>query len=135
MRRTTIPFRHVSLSTRQFSSTAAHPSFEPRGQAGPTESRPEAQTAPLPAAFPRRSTFAGEEVIPPKGSVVSKVPLLHLHCRELVLPNIAKFLCLLDQKFDNRYTVDSSKPDVLQFVASMPTHMKISWNLMSSYLV
>ena len=70
-----------------------------------------------------------------KGSVVSKVPLLHLHCRELVLPNIAKFLCLLDQKFDNRYTVDSSKPDVLRFVASMPTHMKISWNLMSSYLV
>ncbi|XP_004300876.1 PREDICTED: RNA pseudouridine synthase 3, mitochondrial [Fragaria vesca subsp. vesca] len=70
-----------------------------------------------------------------KGSVVSKVPLLHLHCRELVLPNIAKFLCLLDQKLDNRYTVDSSKPDVLRFVASMPTHMKISWNLMSSYLV
>ncbi|KAL6182373.1 hypothetical protein ACLB2K_043795 [Fragaria x ananassa] len=70
-----------------------------------------------------------------KGSVVSKVPLLHLHYRELVLPNIAKFLCLLDHKLDNRYTVDSSKPDVLRFVASMPTHMKISWNLMSSYLV
>ncbi|KAJ6937863.1 hypothetical protein NC652_012222 [Populus alba x Populus x berolinensis] len=27
-----------------------------------------------------------------KGSVLAKVPLLHLHCRELVLPNIAKFL-------------------------------------------
>ncbi|XP_062027782.1 RNA pseudouridine synthase 3, mitochondrial-like isoform X2 [Rosa rugosa] len=70
-----------------------------------------------------------------KGSVLSKVPLLHLHCRELVLPNIAKFLVLLDQKSDNRHPVDSLKPDILRFVASMPTHMKLSWNLMSSYLV
>ncbi|PRQ58836.1 putative 23S rRNA pseudouridine(955/2504/2580) synthase [Rosa chinensis] len=70
-----------------------------------------------------------------KGSVLSKVPLLHLHCRELVLPNIAKFLVLLDQKSDNWHPVDSLKPDILRFVASMPTHMKLSWNLMSSYLV
>ncbi|XP_050377128.1 RNA pseudouridine synthase 3, mitochondrial isoform X3 [Argentina anserina] len=70
-----------------------------------------------------------------KGSVISKVPLLHLHCRELVLPNIAKFIGLLDHKLDKQHTLDSSKPDVLRFVASMPTHMKLSWNLMSSYLV
>ncbi|KAF5756765.1 putative 23S rRNA pseudouridine(955/2504/2580) synthase [Helianthus annuus] len=62
-----------------------------------------------------------------KGSVVSKVPLLHLHCRELVVPNVAKHLKV------NKAT--SSKPDVLRIVAPMPTHMKISWNLMSSYLV
>ncbi|KAI7752644.1 hypothetical protein M8C21_017731 [Ambrosia artemisiifolia] len=62
-----------------------------------------------------------------KGSVLSKVPLLHLHCRELVIPNVAKHLQV------NKAT--KSKPDVLRFVASMPTHMKISWNLMSSYLV
>ncbi|XP_021829407.1 RNA pseudouridine synthase 3, mitochondrial isoform X1 [Prunus avium] len=70
-----------------------------------------------------------------KGSVLSKVPLLHLHCRELVLPNIAKFLLILDQKLDNLHPAVSSKPDILRFVASMPSHMKISWNLMSSYLV
>lgn len=70
-----------------------------------------------------------------KGSVLSKVPLLHLHCRELILPNIAKFLVLLDQKLGNRHPEVSSKPDLLRFVASMPTHMKLSWNLMSSYLV
>ncbi|XP_076907553.1 RNA pseudouridine synthase 3, mitochondrial-like [Bidens hawaiensis] len=62
-----------------------------------------------------------------KGSVLSKVPLLHLHCRELVVPNVAKHLVV------NETT--KSKPDVLRFVAPMPSHMKISWNLMSSYLV
>ncbi|CAK9176285.1 unnamed protein product [Ilex paraguariensis] len=72
-----------------------------------------------------------------KGSVLSKVPLLHLHCRELVLPNIAKSLELDNQKSEihRPNTKHSSKPDVLRFVASMPSHMKISWNLMSSYLV
>lgn len=70
-----------------------------------------------------------------KGSVLSKVPLLHLHSRELVLPNIAKFINVLNQKSDNLFPTHSSKPDLLRFVASMPSHMKISWNLMSSYLV
>ncbi|XP_062074576.1 RNA pseudouridine synthase 3, mitochondrial isoform X1 [Humulus lupulus] len=70
-----------------------------------------------------------------KGSVLSKVPLLHLHCRELVLPNIAKFLLVFDRKSENRDPALSSKPDLLRFVAPMPSHMKISWNLMSSYLV
>uniref|UniRef100_A0A803PP04 Pseudouridine synthase RsuA/RluA-like domain-containing protein n=1 Tax=Cannabis sativa TaxID=3483 RepID=A0A803PP04_CANSA len=70
-----------------------------------------------------------------KGSVLSKVPLLHLHCRELVLPNIAKFLVVFDRKSENRDPTVSSKPDLLRFVAPMPSHMKISWNLMSSYLV
>lgn len=72
-----------------------------------------------------------------KGSVLSKVPLLHLHCRELVLPNIEKFLELNVLKSENhhRKSKHSSKPDLLRFVAWMPSHMKISWNLMSSYLV
>ncbi|KAH7854986.1 hypothetical protein Vadar_019886 [Vaccinium darrowii] len=72
-----------------------------------------------------------------KGSVLSKVPLLHLHCRELVLPNIAKFLELgvLNSENHHQKSKHSSKPDLLRFVAWMPSHMKISWNLMSSYLV
>ncbi|OVA19260.1 Pseudouridine synthase [Macleaya cordata] len=69
-----------------------------------------------------------------KGSVLSKVPLLHLHCRELVLPNVAKFQHLLGKE-SKKNPILSSKPDVLRFVAPMPSHMKISWNLMSSYLV
>ncbi|XP_030461470.1 RNA pseudouridine synthase 3, mitochondrial isoform X2 [Syzygium oleosum] len=70
-----------------------------------------------------------------KGSVLSKVPLLHLHCRELVLPNIVKFQEFLDQKSEAPHPVLSSKSHMLRFVAPMPSHMKISWNLMSSYLV
>ncbi|XP_073017388.1 RNA pseudouridine synthase 3, mitochondrial isoform X5 [Primulina eburnea] len=72
-----------------------------------------------------------------RGSVLSKVPLLHLHCREMVLPNIAKFIDLNKQKFrkDGANSELHSKPDILRIVAPMPSHMKISWNLMSSYLV
>ncbi|KAF3448713.1 hypothetical protein FNV43_RR09426 [Rhamnella rubrinervis] len=70
-----------------------------------------------------------------KGSVLSKVPLLHLHCREMVLPNIAKFLQVFNGKSEYQDPELSSNPDVLRFVGSMPSHMKISWNLMSSYLV
>ncbi|CAH9079306.1 unnamed protein product [Cuscuta epithymum] len=75
-----------------------------------------------------------------KGSVLSKVPLLHLHCRELLLPNIAKLLKLHCGKTLESFTVNGSKdtvskPDLLRFVAPMPSHMKISWNLMSSYLI
>ena len=70
-----------------------------------------------------------------KGSVLSKVPLLHLHCRELVLPNIAKFLHVLNNSEEELHSSLSQQPDVLRFVATMPSHMRISWNLMSSYLV
>ncbi|XP_073144806.1 RNA pseudouridine synthase 3, mitochondrial isoform X2 [Henckelia pumila] len=72
-----------------------------------------------------------------RGSVLSKVPLLHLHCREMVLPNIAKLINLNKQKFRKSVanSEQDSKPDILRIVAPMPSHMKISWNLMSSYLV
>ncbi|KAG6392098.1 hypothetical protein SASPL_146307 [Salvia splendens] len=69
-----------------------------------------------------------------KGSVLSKVPLLHLHCREMVLPNIAKFIELHNRRSRNSCG-DPEERDILRFVVPMPSHMKISWNLMSSYLV
>ncbi|CAK8542251.1 unnamed protein product [Lathyrus sativus] len=70
-----------------------------------------------------------------KGSVLSKVPLLHLHCRELALPNVAKFLHVLEKSSEEPDPSLSLQHDVLRFVAAMPNHMRISWNLMSSYLV
>lgn len=72
-----------------------------------------------------------------KGSVLSKVPLLHLHFRELVLPNVERFLKCHSRRYYKCHPIpnESSKPDILRFVASMPSHMKISWNLMSSYLI
>ncbi|KAF6141787.1 hypothetical protein GIB67_027965 [Kingdonia uniflora] len=69
-----------------------------------------------------------------KGSVLSKVPLLHLHCRELILPNIERFP-KVSGKVTNEDSQFSSKSEMLRFVAPMPSHMKISWNLMASYLV
>nr|AGT16005.1 hypothetical protein SHCRBa_115_J16_R_190 [Saccharum hybrid cultivar R570] len=70
-----------------------------------------------------------------KGSVLSKVPLLHLHCREMVIPNIAKFLSSTGEWHKNGAPWAKEKPNLLRFVAPMPPHMKISWNIMSSYLV
>ncbi|XP_065040305.1 RNA pseudouridine synthase 3, mitochondrial-like [Musa acuminata AAA Group] len=70
-----------------------------------------------------------------KGSVLSKVPLLHLHCREMVIPNISKFLGSSGEWLDECNTWSTSKPDLLRIVAPMPSHMKISWNVMSSFLV
>lgn len=70
-----------------------------------------------------------------KGSVLSKVPLLHLHCRELALPNISKFLHVFEKSPEELHPSLREQPDVLRFVATMPSHMRISWNLMSSYLV
>ncbi|KAK4764668.1 hypothetical protein SAY86_025758 [Trapa natans] len=49
-----------------------------------------------------------------KGSVLSKVPLLHLHCRELVLPNIARFQEeLLCNKSDSQKLDQGTKLDML----------------------
>ncbi|VAI74136.1 unnamed protein product [Triticum turgidum subsp. durum] len=70
-----------------------------------------------------------------KGSVLSKVPLLHLHCREMVVPNIAKFLSNTGEWHDNGTPWSKEKPNLLRFIAPLPAHMKISWNIMSSYLV
>ncbi|MQL86085.1 hypothetical protein Taro_018612 [Colocasia esculenta] len=75
-----------------------------------------------------------EGVAVQKGSVLSKVPLLHLHCREMVIPNVAKFVTKLDSKFHDKHCL-VSKSDLLRFVAPMPSHMQISWNIMSSYLI
>ncbi|KAK0598442.1 hypothetical protein LWI29_034736 [Acer saccharum] len=49
-----------------------------------------------------------------KGSVLSRVPLLHLHCREIVLPNIAKFLHVLNQKSEDLPPAISTKPDLIR---------------------
>ncbi|KAB5574491.1 hypothetical protein DKX38_001685 [Salix brachista] len=52
-----------------------------------------------------------------KGSVLAKVPLLHLHCRELVLPNIAKFIDVLDGKSENVHPALSTRPDLLRLTS------------------
>lgn len=70
------------------------------------------------------------EVSVENGSVVSKEPLLHLHCRQITLPNVTEALeqsDIVDQ--------EQPKPNVLKFVAPLPSHMQTSWDFMSSRIV
>jgi hypothetical protein len=53
----------------------------------------------------------------------------------MVIPNIAKFLSSTGEWHKNGAPWAKEKPNLLRFVAPMPPHMKISWNIMSSYLV
>ncbi|XP_020102941.1 uncharacterized protein LOC109720317 isoform X8 [Ananas comosus] len=64
------------------------------------------------------------------GSIAEKQPWLHLHCKQMTLPNISAALehpqSLND---DDRHL---SKLEKLSFVAPLPTHMQQSWDILSS---
>ncbi|KAL9244944.1 hypothetical protein vseg_018658 [Gypsophila vaccaria] len=61
------------------------------------------------------------------GSIAEKQPHLHLHCKQLVLPNIS--IALENASPDLNY--DFSKLENLNFVAPLPFHMQRSWNLLN----
>lgn len=62
------------------------------------------------------------------GSMHSKAPLLHLHCQELVMPNV---LQMLDMNRSRASCVDVNI-DRLQFSAPLPPHMAASRNIWDS---
>ena len=75
-----------------------------------------------------------------KGHIFSSRPLLHLHCRQLTLPNVAalfrKQLPKLSSRIssnaediDKKGTGVSSGNTTLTISASLPRHMVGSWNL------
>lgn len=65
---------------------------------------------------------------PECGSISEKQPHLHLHCKQMVLPNIST---ILEQvSLDSEY--DFSKLESLNLVAPLPSHMQRSWNLLNS---
>lgn len=57
-----------------------------------------------------------------KGSLLSKEPLLHLHCREMVVPNVLQML----EKDSSRSSRVDVSIDRLQFLAPLPPHMAAS---------
>ncbi|KAK6911193.1 B3 domain-containing protein At2g31720-like [Dillenia turbinata] len=57
-----------------------------------------------------------------KGSVLSKVPLLHLHCKELVLPNIAKFIEILKPNSEEHLVRLSLWPNHLSPELPLPSN-------------
>lgn len=70
-----------------------------------------------------------------KGHVNSSTPLLHLHCRQLILPNVA---AVFASQIDNQATTlrDIASKDgsnvtasVLDIIAPLPPHMVASWTL------
>uniref|UniRef100_A0A7C9CD17 Pseudouridine synthase RsuA/RluA-like domain-containing protein n=1 Tax=Opuntia streptacantha TaxID=393608 RepID=A0A7C9CD17_OPUST len=63
------------------------------------------------------------------GSIAEKQPHLHLHCKQMILPNISMALQHASSP-DSDY--DFSKLETLNLVAPLPSHMQRSWNLHSS---
>ena len=62
------------------------------------------------------------------GDVSSKQPHLHLHSKQIDLPNICQLLEKLEVSSDS----DISDLDSLKFDAPLPTHMQLSFNLLKS---
>ncbi|CAK9165693.1 unnamed protein product [Ilex paraguariensis] len=62
------------------------------------------------------------------GSISEKHPLLHLHCREMVLPNVLMAL----QHTQLSSECDLTKIESLKFVAPLPSHMQRSWDILHS---
>ncbi|XP_064959107.1 RNA pseudouridine synthase 4, mitochondrial-like isoform X2 [Musa acuminata AAA Group] len=64
------------------------------------------------------------------GSISEKLPGLHLHCKQMVLPNISVAL----QQLQSSTGHDFSKVEKLNLVAPLPSHMQRSWEILSSLL-
>ncbi|KAM6540813.1 hypothetical protein CsatB_005260 [Cannabis sativa] len=62
------------------------------------------------------------------GSISEKNPRLHLHCKQMVLPNITQVLQNLGQYSD----YDLSQLESLKLDAPMPSYMERSWNITNS---
>ncbi|KAJ8640684.1 hypothetical protein MRB53_017378 [Persea americana] len=60
------------------------------------------------------------------GSVAEKKPHLHLHCREMVLPNVSLAL----QRLQSSTDPDFSNLERLTLVAPLPPHMQRSWEIL-----
>ncbi|CAI0445415.1 unnamed protein product, partial [Linum tenue] len=62
------------------------------------------------------------------GSVSDKTPRLHLHCRQMVLPDVFQAL----EDIETRGDYDFSRLKTLKFDAPLPRFMDQSWNILSS---
>lgn len=62
------------------------------------------------------------------GSILEKQPGLHLHCKEMTLPNVSQAI----QKVQLSSGCDVSKLESLKLVAPLPSHMQRSWDVLNS---
>ncbi|XWS54741.1 hypothetical protein CRYUN_Cryun10bG0115000 [Craigia yunnanensis] len=63
------------------------------------------------------------------GSILEKRFRLHLHCREMILPNVSQALQKLQSYTDHD---DLSKLKSLEIVAPLPSYMQKSWDILNS---
>ncbi|KAJ0077401.1 hypothetical protein Patl1_35420 [Pistacia atlantica] len=61
-------------------------------------------------------------------SIFGKHPHLHLHCKEMVLPNVSQALQTVQLSPDH----DLSELEALKLVAPLPSHMQRSWDFLNS---
>ncbi|KAJ0989823.1 hypothetical protein J5N97_008179 [Dioscorea zingiberensis] len=61
------------------------------------------------------------------GSIGEAQPWLHLHCRQMVLPNISVALQHLQSESSN---YNLSKCEKIDLVAPLPLHMQMSWDIL-----
>ncbi|KAK1291674.1 hypothetical protein QJS10_CPB17g02276 [Acorus calamus] len=62
------------------------------------------------------------------GSIAEKQPLLHLHCRQMIFPNVSLALELMKSSVHE----DLSQLERLDLVAPLPLHMQRSWDVLTS---
>lgn len=63
------------------------------------------------------------------GSIAEQQPRLHLHCKQMILPDISAAIHRL-QSADVDH--DLSDLEKLSFVAPLPLHMRLSWEILKS---
>ncbi|XP_052193698.1 RNA pseudouridine synthase 4, mitochondrial isoform X3 [Diospyros lotus] len=64
------------------------------------------------------------------GSILEKQPYLHLHCKEMILPDVARALAkvqLISSDCERLTELDS----LLKLSAPLPLHMEKSWNILN----
>ncbi|KAK7405824.1 hypothetical protein VNO78_07434 [Psophocarpus tetragonolobus] len=84
----------------------------------------------LPNADDSSEDLVDEEKLPfglnlDKGSITENHPRLHLHCKQIVLPNISQAL----QNVESASNCDLSLVEELELVADMPPYMQRSWDV------
>ncbi|KAE9612791.1 hypothetical protein Lal_00027608 [Lupinus albus] len=65
-----------------------------------------------------------------KGSICEKRPRLHLHCKQIVLPNICESLQNVES--GSSRSCDLSEVESLELVAALPLYMQTSWEFTNS---
>ncbi|KAH1267869.1 RNA pseudouridine synthase 4, mitochondrial [Glycine max] len=84
----------------------------------------------LPNVEDSREELLNEEKLPfglnlNKGSISENHPRLHLHCKQMVLPNISQAL----QNVQSASSCDLSLVEELELVADLPPYMQRSWDV------